>query len=64
MASAKCRAAGDPAPHLPGSDKASVVIVQDAPIAHQRATYRYSHNLVKGRHPILQWHGYLPKRCM
>jgi hypothetical protein len=64
MASTKGREAGDPTPHLPRADKASVVIVQDAPIAHQRATLRNGDDLAKGCHSILQRHGYLPERCM
>jgi hypothetical protein len=53
MASTKRCATGDPAPHLPGPDKAPVVIVQDASIAHQCATLGDGDDLAKGRHPIL-----------
>jgi hypothetical protein len=56
---AKRCATGDPAPHLPGAHKVSSVIVQYASIAHQRATLWYSHDLAKGRHPILQRHKHL-----
>ena len=59
VASTKRRAAGDPAPHLPGAHDAPGVVMQDASIAHERATLSYSNNLANRRHPILQWHRHL-----
>jgi hypothetical protein len=62
MAAAKRRAAGDPAPQLPGADDAPRVVVQDAPIAHERAALGNGHDLAKGCYSILERHGYLPER--
>jgi hypothetical protein len=60
MASAKRRAAGDPASHLPGPHDTSGIVMQDATIAHQCASIRYGHDLAKGRHPILERQSCLP----
>jgi hypothetical protein len=52
MASAKRRAAGDPAPYLPGAHDAPGIIMQDATVAHQRATLWDGDDLPKGCHSI------------